>query len=98
MPKLRTTAWVGGLRGDPGSCFIGAGHRSGLTAPNRGGESIFAGRLSAALGGAPVVPTGDFASAGVPIDWWPRLQAQVITPLLADTSGMTGRLAGLGSG
>ena len=40
MPKLRTTARVGGLRGDPGCCFVGACHRSGLTAPNLCGTNI----------------------------------------------------------
>lgn len=51
------------------------------------GKSIFAGRLAEALGGATIVPTDDFASADVPIDWWPRLRDQVIAPLRGGQAG-----------
>lgn len=50
--------------------------------PGGAGKTTFAARLSAAAGGAPIVHTDDFASADNPIDWWPRLLDQVITPLV----------------
>ncbi len=37
--------------------------------PGGAGKSTFAERLSLALGGAPVVPTDDFASADAPLGW-----------------------------
>jgi uridine kinase len=46
------------------------------------GKSVFAERLSKHLGDAPVVHTDDFASWDNPIDWWPRLDEQVIQPLI----------------
>ncbi len=49
--------------------------------PGGAGKSTFAERLSLALGGAPVVPTDDFASADAPLEWGPRLLSQVIEPL-----------------
>jgi uridine kinase len=49
--------------------------------PGGSGKSTVAHRLSTAAGGAPIVPTDDFASWDNPIDWWPRLLDQVITPL-----------------
>jgi uridine kinase len=49
--------------------------------PGGAGKTTFAARLSVAAGGAPIVHTDDFASADNPIDWWPRLLDQVITPL-----------------
>ena len=46
------------------------------------GKTTFAGRLSAALGGAPVVHTDDVvARVGHP--WWPALEAEVLAPLTA---------------
>ena len=51
--------------------------------PGGAGKSAFAARLSAALGGAPIVHTDDFASWDNPIDWWERLQRQVVDPLAA---------------
>jgi uridine kinase len=45
------------------------------------GKSTFAARLAAALGGAPIVSTDDFASAELLIEWWPRMRDQVIVPL-----------------
>lgn len=46
------------------------------------GKSTFAARLSRALDDAPVVHTDDFASHDVPTEWWPRMLAEVIEPLL----------------
>jgi uridine kinase len=52
-----------------------------IDGPGGSGKSTFASLLSAAAGGAPVIHTDDFASADNPINWWPRLLEQVITPL-----------------
>lgn len=53
-----------------------------IDGPGGSGKSTFAERLSTALGGAPIVPTDDFASADTPLEWWPRLLSQVIEPLI----------------
>src|SRR6202049_1505357 len=45
------------------------------------GKAPRARRLGAALDGAPIVPTDDFASWDDQFGWWPRLLEQVITPL-----------------
>ncbi|MFF2202853.1 uridine kinase [Streptomyces sp. NPDC058145] len=45
------------------------------------GKSTFAGRLAAALGGAPVLHLDDIASHERLFDWTERLTAQVIDPL-----------------
>ena len=45
------------------------------------GKTTFAGRLARAAGNAPVVHTDDFASWDEPIDWWPRMLAEVVEPL-----------------
>ncbi|MGW0878571.1 uridine kinase family protein [Streptomyces sp. NPDC002671] len=45
------------------------------------GKSTFAGRLAAALGGAPVLHLDDIASHEQLFDWTGRLLAQVIEPL-----------------
>lgn len=47
------------------------------------GKTTFAGRLANAAGQAPIVHTDDFASHDVPIEWWPRMLADVVEPLLA---------------
>jgi uridine kinase len=46
------------------------------------GKSTFAERLSRRAGGAPIVHTDDFASWDEPLEWWPRMLAQVIEPLV----------------
>lgn len=51
------------------------------------GKTTFASRLAAAAGAAgaaawPVVHTDDFASHDEPIEWWPRMLAEVVEPLL----------------
>jgi uridine kinase len=51
------------------------------------GKSTFAARLSRHAGGAPVVPTDDFASWDEPIDWWPRLLTEVVEPIVAGEEG-----------
>jgi dephospho-CoA kinase len=52
------------------------------------GKSTFAARLAAALGGAAVVHTDDFATGEPGVEWWPRLEREVIVPL---SSGETAR-------
>jgi hypothetical protein len=47
------------------------------------GKSTFAARLAAALGGAEVVHTDDFATGEPGVEWWPRLEREVIVPLSA---------------
>ena len=49
--------------------------------PGGSGKSTFADRLARWAGDAPVVHTDDFASWDEPLDWWPRMLAQVIDPL-----------------
>jgi uridine kinase len=53
-----------------------------IDGPGGSGKSTFAEKLATALGGAPIVPTDDFASADTPLGWWPRLLSQVIEPLI----------------
>ncbi len=45
------------------------------------GKSVFAGRLSGALGGAPVVHTDAFATWDDQFDWWSRLERELLAPL-----------------
>ncbi len=52
-----------------------------------GGKSTFARRLARVLGGCPVVPTDGFATGEPGDEWWPRLERQVIRPLLAGDPG-----------
>ena len=47
------------------------------------GKSTFAALLAGALGGAPVVSTDEFASWDNPLDWYPRLVDELLTPLAA---------------
>jgi uridine kinase len=49
--------------------------------PGGAGKSTFAARLAAALAGATVVHTDDFAGWDNEFDWYPRLLSQVIEPL-----------------
>ena len=54
-----------------------------IDGPGGAGKSTFARRLADAFGAAMIVHTDDFASADNPIEWWPRLLAQVLTSLAA---------------
>lgn len=49
--------------------------------PGGAGKSTLAGRLAAALGGIPVVPTDDFATWDEPLGWWPDFVESVLGPL-----------------
>lgn len=53
----------------------------GVDGPSGSGKSWLAARLSAAMG-APVVEIDDFVSWDCFSGWWPRFDAQVLTPLL----------------
>ncbi|GAA2017904.1 4-amino-4-deoxychorismate synthase [Catenulispora yoronensis] len=59
-----------------------------IDGPGGAGKSTFAARLADGLGQASVVHTDDFASWDNPLNWWPRLEQQVLQPLEA---GHTGR-------
>ena len=67
---------VAEIMGRPGPVRLVA-----VDGPGGSGKSTFALRLAVAADGAMVVHTDDFASAGHPLDWWPRLLEQVIEPL-----------------
>jgi len=70
---------VGRLLAQPrdGVRLVGVDGRGGA------GKTTFAARLSAAADAAPVVHTDDFASWEEPTQWWPRMLAEVIDPLLS---------------
>lgn len=53
----------------------------GVDGPSGSGKSFLAAQLSALLA-APVVEIDDFVSWDCFADWWPRFDAQVLTPLL----------------
>src|SRR5881392_1696117 len=44
------------------------------------GKSSLTAHVSAALGGAQIVHTDDFASWGDPTEWWPQLIERVLIP------------------
>jgi uridine kinase len=61
-------------------------HRVRLVAVDGGagaGKTTFAGRLSQALDGAPIVKMDDFISFDDLEEWWLRLERQVLEPLFA---------------
>lgn len=45
------------------------------------GKSTFASALAGVLEAAPIIPTDDFASWEIPLDWTPRFIEQVLLPL-----------------
>jgi len=53
----------------------------GVDGPSGSGKSWLAARLSAALS-APIIEIDDFVSWDSFAGWWPRFDAQVLTPLL----------------
>jgi uridine kinase len=59
-----------------------------IDGPGGAGKSTFAARVAAACGGAPVVHTDDLASWDEQLDWWQRLEDEVLAPLAA---GVTAR-------
>jgi uridine kinase len=58
-----------------------------IDGPGGAGKSTFADRLAGALGSAHVVHTDDFATWETPLDWFWRLEAQVVDPLAAGRPG-----------
>jgi uridine kinase len=64
------------IRGRPGEVRL-----VGIDGCGGAGKTTFAERLSRAGGGWPVIHTDDFASHDEPLEWWPRLLADVIEPL-----------------
>jgi uridine kinase len=58
----------------------GATRITAVDGPGGAGKSTLASALSAELG-AQLVHTDDFASWDNPVDWWPRLIAEVLEPL-----------------
>ncbi len=51
------------------------------------GKSTLAARIQAKMPEAQIVHTDDFASWDNPVDWWPRLVAQVLVPLAEERPG-----------
>jgi hypothetical protein len=54
----------------------------GVDGPQGSGKSTLAARISARIG-APLVQMDDFVSWVDLVGWWPRLEAQVLNPLLS---------------
>jgi uridine kinase len=57
-----------------------------IDGPGGAGKSTLAKLLSGRLGGVPVLHTDDFASWDNPLNWWPRLVANVLEPLARNES------------
>ena len=76
--KVRYVDLVARIMSAPGPVRLVA-----VDGPGGSGKSTFAARLARAAGGAPVVPTDDFASWDDPLGWWPRLRRDVVEPLVA---------------
>jgi uridine kinase len=55
-----------------------------IDGPGGAGKSTLATQLSRELGRAQIVQTDDFASWDNPIDWWPRVIAEVLVPIAND--------------
>src|SRR4051812_35154033 len=54
----------------------------GIDGPSGSGKSFLAAQISKLLA-APIIEIDDFVSWDCFADWWPRFDAQVLTPLLA---------------
>lgn len=59
-----------------------------IDGPSGAGKSTFARRLARALDGAPLIEVDDFVSWDNLDGWWPRLEDQVLGPLLAGGSAV----------
>lgn len=57
-----------------------------IDGPSGAGKSTFARRLAGALDEAPIVEIDDFVSWGDLAGWWPRLEDQVLGPLIEGRS------------
>lgn len=80
-PDDRLTALSAELRALPPSC--GPVQLVAVDGHAGSGKTTFAGRLAAALGGAPVVHLDDLATHREPFGWTGRLREQVLEPLAA---------------
>jgi uridine kinase len=69
------------IRNAPPRC--GPVRLAAIDGPGGAGKSLFAQRLASHLGGVPVVHTDDFASWENPVNWWGRLEDEVLEPLAA---------------
>ncbi|MET8700550.1 hypothetical protein ABZW10_17000 [Kitasatospora sp. NPDC004723] len=78
-PRAELDALAAELRALPPSC--GPVRLVAVDGHAGSGKTTFAGRLSAALGGAPVVHLDDLATHAEPFEWCGRLRAQVLEPL-----------------
>jgi MoxR-like ATPase len=58
--------------------------------PAGSGKSTRAAQLARALGGAPVIDLDDFFAWTDLDGWWPRFEAEVVTPLLAGRPAVWG--------
>jgi uridine kinase len=67
------------IRRAPARC--GSVRLVAIDGPGGAGKSLLADRLAGYLGDAPIVHTDDFASWDEPINWWHRLEADVLRPL-----------------
>ncbi|WP_433606647.1 uridine kinase family protein [Dactylosporangium sp. CA-139114] len=59
----------------------------GIDGPSGSGKSFLAAQVSKLLN-APIIEIDDFVSWDCFADWWPRFDAQVLTPLLAGRSAV----------
>ena len=80
MTGIRRFAQLAGeIRAQPGPVrFVGIDGCGGA------GKTTFTQRLVRHADGWPVIHTDDFATHDEPIEWWPRLLAEVIEPLSRD--------------
>ncbi|WP_371483158.1 uridine kinase [Kitasatospora sp. NBC_00315] len=76
-----TAALAARIRAAPPSC--GPVRLVAVDGHAGSGKTTFAGRLAAALGGAPVVHLDDLATHREPFGWTVRLRRQVLEPLAA---------------
>jgi uridine kinase len=58
-----------------------------IDGPGGAGKSTLARAVAAALDGAQIVATDDFARPDNPIDWWPDVVERVLEPLLVNAVG-----------
>ncbi|NNH68491.1 hypothetical protein HLB23_01100 [Nocardia uniformis] len=70
-------------RGEP---RLGATKLVAVDGPGGAGKSTLADGLAAACHGI-VLHTDDFASWDHPLDWWPRLERQILAPIAAGRPG-----------